>query len=197
MDVLITTLQLRFKRLFDLFLTLLLLPIMIPILFILVVIAAFDVGKFGWFQQVRVGQHGTVFSMYKIRTLKAEPHYLGQLDQSASSYGRYLRRSKLDELPQLFNVLFGHMSFVGPRPDVPGFADVLTGDDRIILKVKPGVTGPATLKYHNEEQLLVKQSDPETYNRTIIWVDKVEINKKYVQNWSFFLDLIYILQSIF
>ncbi|MFT5216674.1 MAG: lipopolysaccharide/colanic/teichoic acid biosynthesis glycosyltransferase [Glaciecola sp.] len=110
---------------------------------------------------------------------------------------RFLRRTKLDELPQLFNVLFGHMSFVGPRPDVPGFADVLTGDDRVILNVKPGVTGPATLKYKNEEQLLVRYSDPETYNRTIIWADKVEINRKYVQNWSFFLDLTYILQSVY
>ena len=146
----ITALQLFYKRLFDLFLTLLLLPIIIPVLFILVVIAAFDVGKFGWFQQVRVGQHGNLFNIHKIRTLKVEPHYLGLLDQSASSYGRFLRRSKLDELPQLFNVLFGHMSFVGPRPDVPGFADALIGDDRIILNVKPGVTGPATLKYKNE-----------------------------------------------
>lgn len=110
---------------------------------------------------------------------------------------RFLSRTKLDELPQLFNVLFGHMSFVGPRPDVPGFADVLTGDDRVILNVKPGVTGPATLKYKNEEQLLVRYSDPETYNRTIIWADKVEINRKYVQNWSFFLDLTYILQSAY
>jgi lipopolysaccharide/colanic/teichoic acid biosynthesis glycosyltransferase len=194
---LITASQLFYKRLFDLLLAILLLPIILPVLLILVLIAAIDVGQYGWFQQERVGQHGNLFKMYKIRTLKAEPHYLGQLDQSASAYGRFLRRSKLDELPQLFNVLFGHMSFVGPRPDVPGFADVLTGADRIILNVKPGVTGPATLKYKNEEQLLVKHSDPETYNRTIIWADKVEINRKYVQNWSFFLDLNYILQSIY
>jgi len=165
-------------------------------LFILVTIAALDVGHCGWFQQIRIGQYGNLFKMYKIRTLKSETHYLGSLDQSATRFGRFLRRTKLDELPQLFNVLFGHMSFVGPRPDVVGFADELTGDDRIILKVKPGVTGPATLKYKDEEQILAMQSDPETYNRTIIWVDKVEINKKYVLNWSFYLDLKYILQSI-
>jgi lipopolysaccharide/colanic/teichoic acid biosynthesis glycosyltransferase len=88
------------------------------------------------------------------------------------------------------------MSFVGPRPDIQGFADVLEGDDHIILKVKPGITGPATLKYKDEEVLLSQQSDPETYNRTIIWVDKVEINKKYVLNWRFSLDLKYILQSL-
>ena len=193
----ITVSQLFFKRLFDLLLALFLLPLMLPILFILVFIAAIDVGQYGWFQQERVGQHGKLFAMYKIRTLKAEPHHLGHLDQSATGYGRFLRRHKLDELPQIFNVLFGQMSFVGPRPDVQGFADILTGDDRIILIVKPGVTGPATLKYKHEETLLAKQSDPETYNRTIIWPDKVEINRKYVQNWSFFLDLNYILQSIF
>jgi len=194
---LITTAQLQFKRLFDFIFILLLLPIIIVPLTILIIGAAIDVGRFGWFQQARVGQHGKLFKMYKIRTLKAGAHYLGYLDQSASAYGRFLRRTKLDELPQLFNVLFGQMSFVGPRPDVPGFADVLTGDDRMILIVKPGVTGPATLKYRDEERILALQSDPETYNRTIIWVDKVEINKKYVQNWSFFLDLTYILQSIF
>lgn len=192
----ISTTDLRFKRIFDLFLALLLLPILLLPLFVLVVIAAIDVGYLGWFQQDRVGQYGKLFKMYKIRTLKSEPHHLGSLDQSASSYGKFLRRTKLDELPQLFNVLFGHMSFVGPRPDVSGFADVLTGDDRIILSVKPGVIGPATIKYKNEEQILAMQPDPETYNRTIIWTDKVEINKKYVQNWSFYLDLKYILQSI-
>ena len=188
--------QLQLKRLFDLFLCIILLPILLIPLFILVFFAALDVGYFGWFQQDRVGQHGELFKMYKIRTLKSEPHFLGSLDQSASTYGKFLRRTKLDELPQLFNVLLGDMSFVGPRPDVPGFADVLTGEDRIILIVKPGVTGPATLKYRDEEAILAMQSDPESYNRTIIWVDKVELNKKYVQNWSFYLDLKYILQSI-
>lgn len=163
---------------------------------VLQALAAIDVGGFGWFQQRRVGQHGRIFNMYKLRTLKVGPHELGHLDADASGYGRFLRQSKLDELPQLFNVLFGHMSFVGPRPDVEGFADVLEGEDRMILKVKPGVTGPATLKYRDEEDLLSEQSDPETYNRTIIWVDKVEINKKYVLNWSFYLDLKYIIHSI-
>lgn len=188
--------QLRLKRFFDFILALLLLPIVIVPLTILLIIAAIDVGKFGWFQQQRVGQYGKLFSIYKIRTLKTELHYLGNLNQSATTYGRFLRRTKLDELPQLFNVLLGQMSFVGPRPDVQGFADTLKGNDRILLKVKPGVTGPATLKYKNEEQILVMQSNPETYNRTIIWPDKVIINKRYVENWSFYLDLKYILQSL-
>ena len=96
---------------------------------------------------------------------------------------KLIRRYKLDELPQLFNVILGQMSFVGPRPDLFGFADVLQGEDRIILKVKPGITGPATLKYRHEEALLSQQDDPEAYNRLVIWKDKVEINKHYVQNW--------------
>ena len=192
----ITTTQLKIKRVFDFSLAIVLFPILILPLMVLLLGAIIDVGHYGWFQQWRVGQDGKLFYMYKIRTLKAGKHQLGALDYHASAYGRFLRRTKLDELPQLFNVIFGHMSFVGPRPDIQGFADELSGEERIILIVKPGVTGPATLKYENEEEILAMQSDPETYNRTIIWPDKVEINKKYVQNWSFYLDLKYILQSI-
>ena len=192
----ITPAQLQVKRIFDFSLALVLFPLVFIPLVVLLLGAAIDVGNFGWFRQLRVGQDGQLFYMFKLRTLKAGKHSLGALDDHASAYGRFLRRRKLDELPQLFNVLLGDMSFVGPRPDVQGFADVLTGDDRVILKVKPGVTGPATLKYKNEEEILAMQSNPESYNRTIIWPDKVEINKKYVYNWSFYLDLNYILQSL-
>lgn len=192
----ITKPQLRIKRCFDFLLSILILPFLIVPILVLILISSIDTQQWGVFSQKRVGQNGKLFKIYKIRTLKKEPHYLGHLHQSATTLGGFLRNSKLDELPQLFNVLFGHMSFVGPRPDVQGFADELTGEDRVILKVKPGITGPATIKYKDEDVLLAMQSDPETYNRTIIWVDKVEINKKYVQNWSFSLDLRYILQSI-
>ena len=189
--------QLLLKRSFDLVLSLVLLPILIfPILF-LVLVSTIETRQFGIFSQVRVGQHGKLFRMYKIRCLKQEVHKLGRMEQSATVLGKYIRRSKLDELPQLFNVILGDMSFVGPRPDVVGYADTLEGNDRIILKVKPGITGPATLKYKNEDFILAQQSNPETYNRTIIWVDKVEINKKYVHNWSFYLDLTFIIKSIF
>jgi lipopolysaccharide/colanic/teichoic acid biosynthesis glycosyltransferase len=132
-----------------------------------------------------------------LRTLKEEQHHLGQLERSATQLGKFLRRTKLDELPQIFNVLKGDMSFVGPRPDLQGFADDLEGDDRKILIVKPGITGPATLKYKDEERVLERQKDPEHYNRTIIWVDKVKINKKYVENYSFYLDLKFIIKSTF
>ena len=193
----ITKSQIKLKRGFDILLALILIPLVIfPLIFFLV-IATIETKQSGLFKQKRVGQYGNVFNIYKIRTLKKGKHELGQLDRYAAPFGKFLRVYKLDELPQLFNVLFGDMSFVGPRPDIIGFADELEGEDKIILKIKPGVTGPATIKYKDEETILALQNDPENYNRTIIWVDKVEINKKYVKNWSFYLDLKYILQSIF
>ena len=178
-------------------LSLVLLPFLILPIIILVLLSTLDTGQWGVFSQARVGQYGRLFKIYKIRTLKNEPHHLGQLNYSATRLGQFLRHTKLDELPQVFNVIFGQMSFVGPRPDVPGFADLLEGADRIILKVKPGITGPATIKYKDEESLLAMQEDPETYNRTNIWPDKVEINKKYVMTWSFSLDLRLVLESLF
>lgn len=191
----ITKTQLRIKRIFDLVLVLLLLPFLFFPIVVLVIAATIDTKKWGVFTQKRVGQHAKLFDIYKIRTLKEEEHKLGHLERSATTLGKYLRRTKLDELPQLFNVLKGDMSFVGPRPDIQGFADMLQGEDRKILIVKPGITGEATLKYKDEERVLELQKDPEHYNRTIIWVDKVEINKNYVENYSFYLDLRLILKS--
>lgn len=192
----ITNSQLVLKRGFDVVLSCLVLPVVLFPILVLVLVASIDTQQFGLFSQDRIGQYGQVFKIFKLRTLKAGTHQLGHLKVSATRLGQFLRVSKIDELPQLFNVLIGNMSFVGPRPDVKGFADQLQGEDRMILKVKPGITGPATLKYKNEEALLSQQADPETYNRTIIWADKIEINKKYVQNWSFSLDLYFITKSI-
>ena len=89
------------------------------------------------------------------------------------------------------------MSFVGPRPDVPGFADRLDGDSRALLSIRPGITGPATLAYRNEEELLAQQDDPETFNREVIWPDKVRINLEYIRNWSLRGDLQYIINTVF
>ena len=111
--------------------------------------------------------------------------------------GAFFRRTKIDELPQLWNIFMGNMSFVGPRPDVPGFADKLQGEERAILSIRPGITSPATLKYKNEEKLLAKQSNPEKFNCEVIWPDKVAINLEYIQNWSLGNDLKYILQTVF
>lgn len=139
--------------------------------------------------------------MYKIRTMRGgsddDDFITIKNDKRITSFGKFLRLFKLDELPQLFNVLIGNMSFVGPRPDVTGYADKLKGEDRIILTVKPGITGPATIKYKHEEVLLEDQKNPKKYNDEIIWPEKVNINKQYIINWSFILDIKYIYKTIF
>ncbi|WP_299101248.1 sugar transferase [uncultured Winogradskyella sp.] len=191
----ITKSQLKIKRGFDLLVVIVVLPFLFIPIWVLVCIASIDTKRFGIYSQYRIGQHGKPFKIYKIRTLRDGNHQLGHLNDYASNVGKFLRKTKLNELPQLFNVLIGDMSLVGPRPDLQGFADELKGEDRIILKVKPGITGPATLKYKHEERVLERQKDPIRYNRTIIWVDKVKINKKYVENYSFYLDLTLILKS--
>ena len=117
-------------------------------------------------------------------------------DPRITWFGRIIRAYKLDELPQLWNVLIGDMSLVGPRPDIPGYADKLKGNDRMILSVRPGLTGPATLKYFNEEALLSNEMDPLKYNDQVIWKDKIEINKQYIKNWSLKGDVNYILKTI-
>jgi lipopolysaccharide/colanic/teichoic acid biosynthesis glycosyltransferase len=99
-------------------------------------------------------------------------------------------------LPQLFNVLVGSMSIVGPRPDVPGYADRLHGRDKVILLLRPGITGPASIKYKDEESILAAVDDPETYNDRVIWPDKVRINREYIVNYSLLRDVKYIVHTI-
>lgn len=111
--------------------------------------------------------------------------------------GAVLRKYKLDELPELWNVLIGDMSFVGPRPDVPGYADLLTGEERRILKLRPGITGPASLKYRNEEELLAQVTDPKEYNDMVIYPDKVRLNLYYLNHYSFIKDIQMIICTIF
>ena len=106
------------------------------------------------------------------------------------------RGLKSGELPELWNVLIGDMSFVGPRPDVPGYADILEGNDRRVLELKPGITGPASLKYRNEEEILAMQDDPIKYNDEVIFPDKVKINLRYLDNWSFFEDIKIIIYTV-
>lgn len=134
------------------------------------------------FKQIRIGKNGVPFTIYKLRTIPEGA-------TMPNAWGAFLRKSKLDELPQLLNVLKGEMTLVGPRPDVPGYADLLQGDDRIILTLKPGITGLASLKYRNEEQLLAQQPHPQHYNDEVIWPDKVRINKWYASNRTFLIDL--------
>jgi len=111
--------------------------------------------------------------------------------------GAKLRRYKLDELPELWNVLKGDMSLVGPRPDMPEYADKLDWQERCILELRPGITGPATIKFANEEELLTSVTDPQKYNDEVLWPEKVKINRDYYQNRTFFKDVIIIVQTIF
>lgn len=144
------------------------------------------------FTQKRVGKDGKLFTMYKFRSMTVS-HSGSSVSVAGESritpLGAKLRKYKLDELPELWNVLIGDMSFVGPRPDVPGYADNLKGKDRDILKLRPGITGPASLKYRNEEEILAHVDNPQQYNDEVIFPDKVRINLFYLNNYSFLMDI--------
>lgn len=170
------------KRLFDLFFALLGLFLLSGILILCLLIACIDTWSFGLFMQDRIGQYGKTFRIYKIKSMNGGT-------QKVTPFGRFLRASKLDEFPQLLNIILGQMSFVGPRPDIPGYADDLAEHDRLLLTLKPGLTGLASLKYRNEEQLLATQSDPLYFNDTVIWPDKVRLNNWYARNRTFTMDL--------
>ena len=166
------------------------------------------------YRQTRVGKDGKLFKIHKFRTMTNDQEVSNIAYPNKAritSFGAWLRKHKLDELPELWDVLIGNMSFVGPRPDVPGYADQLQGDDRVVLQMRPGITGPATLKYRDEEHLIetyVKQtkangdSRPEDeialhYNDEVIYPDKVRINVDYYRNFSLLKDLSIILHTLF
>ena len=144
------------------------------------------------FTQKRVGRHGKLFTMYKFRSMTVS-HSGSSVSVKGEGritpLGAKLRKYKLDELPELWNVLIGDMSLVGPRPDVPGYADKLEGENRRILLLKPGITGPASLKYRNEEEILAEQENPQKYNDEVLFPDKVRMNIEYLDNWSFWNDI--------
>ena len=153
-----------------------------------------------FFMQKRIGKGGKTFRICKFRTMSHQSEgdsITTANDLRITRMGHWLRHSKVDCLTELINVLIGQMSFVGPRPDVPGYADQLQGDDRRLLQLLPGITGPASIKYRNEEELLAQQANPKTYNDTVIWPDKVKINLEYLENWTFFGDIKLIFKTIF
>jgi lipopolysaccharide/colanic/teichoic acid biosynthesis glycosyltransferase len=188
------------KRLFDIALSLFGIWLTWWLMLLAWVIASFETRSNGLFMQKRIGKDGKPFLVFKIKTMKnidgIDTAVTTSGDSRISKSGAFFRKMKIDELPQLFNVLLGTMSFVGPRPDVSGFADRLEGEDRVILTIRPGITGPASLKYKDEEELLAQQKDPEQYNRDVIWPDKVEINKAYIKEWSLKKDIIYIIKTV-
>ncbi len=164
-----------------------------PVLIVVTVLIKIKMpGGPAFFTQKRVGRDGRLFTMYKFRSMTVG-HGGSSVSVAGESritpLGAKLRKYKLDELPELWNVLIGDMSFVGPRPDVPGYADALIGDDREVLKLRPGITGPASLKYRDEEEILAGVADPQKYNDEVIFPDKVRINRYYLHHYSFWMDI--------
>ena len=163
-----------------------------PVLLIVAILIKIKMPGPVFFVQQRVGKDGKLFACHKFRSMTVG-HNGSSVSVAGESritpLGAKLRHYKLDELPELWDVFIGNMSFVGPRPDVPGYADKLQGDDRIILTLRPGITGPATLKYRNEEELLSTVKDPIQYNYNVIYPDKVRLNRYYAEHYSFVKDI--------
>jgi lipopolysaccharide/colanic/teichoic acid biosynthesis glycosyltransferase len=189
----LTIIQKRVKRSFDILMSVLGIIIFGWLIVLLIIISFFDTGENGIFIQERVGLEGKLFKIYKIRTFKKT----SKNKLALTKYGQLLRSSKLDELPQLFNVLKGAMSIVGPRPDIIGFADKLSGDDRLILTVKPGITGPASIYFKNESEIINLSSNPDEYNKEVIWPKKIELNLEYIKEYSLLKDIKYLFKTIF
>lgn len=188
------------KYLFDRIMAFVGLVVLSPILFVVWILIRIKMPDGpAVFTQKRVGKGGKLFTMYKFRSMSA--HHSGSTVSVAGEIritplGAKLRRYKLDELPELWNVFIGDMSFVGPRPDVPGYADKLEGDDRRVLQLRPGITGPASLKYRNEEVLLAAQANPQEFNDKVIYPDKVRINLYYLDHYSFVADIKMIVATV-
>ncbi|WP_288955882.1 sugar transferase [uncultured Polaribacter sp.] len=176
------------KRFFDFLLSLILIPILLFPLFVLITIATIDLRVFGLFCQKRIGKYGKEFTIFKIKTLKK--------DKKTTKISKFFRKSKLDELPQIFNVFLGNMSFVGPRPDLKEVIFQTIEIDDIILSIKPGITGPASLYFFNEEDILSKVENSIEYNLTVIQPKKNKINRDYINNYHIFNDIKIIFKTL-
>jgi len=180
------------KRIFDFIISIIGFIILFPLFIILYLIIFIFSGYPVIFKQIRFGQYGKKFTIFKFRTMVVsnEKNFISTSnDRRITKVGGILRKLKLDEIPEVLNIVKGEMSLVGPRPDMPEYIEKINENDRIILNLKPGLTGPASLKYINEEEILANVPDPKWYNDNIIFPDKVRINKLYIEQWSFFLDL--------
>ena len=203
------------KWIFDRVISLLGLLILWPVLLLVAILIKVKMpGGPAFFVQKRVGRGGKLFRCHKFRTMTMK-HSGSSVsvagDSRITPLGAKLRHYKLDELPELWDVLIGNMSFVGPRPDVPGYADQLQGDDRDVLKLRPGITGPATLKYRLEDEMIAEyvaqkqkegdtrdaQTIAEEYNDTVIYPDKVRLNCYYYRHYSFVKDIQMIFCTVF
>ena len=188
------------KRTFDFSAALAGLVVLSPLMLVLAVLVRATSSGPALFIQARVGRQGRVFRCAKFRTMctgaQAQGTVTTAADARVTPLGRFLRRWKLDELPQLWNVLAGRMSFVGPRPDVPGYADRLQGDDRRILELRPGITGPATLLFRDEERLLALAKNPQAFNDAVVYPEKVRLNREYLETGNFWRDLGYVFATV-
>ena len=177
------------KRVFDFFASLIGLLLIGWLLLLIYLVISLIFRSDGLFKQQRVGRFGKLFTIYKFRTMHPKT-------KKISHFSQFLRDSKIDEMPQLLNVLKGDMSFVGPRPDIPGYYDLLTGENRKILELRPGITSPASLKYRNEESELALNPDPLKHNDEVLFPDKVQLNLEYYHDRSFWYDIKIIIKTI-
>ena len=189
------------KRLFDIILSFVGIIILIPVFIIVSILIKIDSSGPVFFLQERVGLNGKIFKIIKFRSMKinqdASLTITIENDKRITKIGKYLRRYKIDEIPELINVFIGNMSFVGPRPDVPGYADLLEGENRNILKLRPGITSRASIKYANEEMILLNEEDPIAYNNNIIFPDKVKMNLNYYYNNNIWIDIKIIFATLY
>ena len=190
------------KRLFDIVISFIGLIFTLPIILISAMLVRVIYKESGFFTQVRIGKYGKEFKIIKIKTMSSKVDFKTSVtttdDPRITKLGRIFRRTKIDELPQLINVLKGEMSFVGPRPDVKELIDTIPHDIRdVFLSIRPGITGPASIKYRNEEEILACVEDSQVYNDEVIFPDKVSINIDYIIKYNFFNDIGYIFKTIF
>ena len=187
------------KRVFDIVGSFIGLILLSPVLLTIAVLIKVMMPGPVLFTQIRSGRFGKPFRIVKFRTMVMD-HQGNTIsvkgENRITPLGSKLRKYKLDELPELWNVLLGDMSLVGPRPDVPEFVNRLDGEERLILEMRPGITGPASLKYADEEELLASVPDPLKYNDEVLWPDKVRINLDYYRKKSFIADLRLILKTL-
>lgn len=187
------------KRIFDFLVSLFGLLVIWPLLICIAILIKLKMPGPIFFTQERIGMHAKPFKIIKFRTMEIS-HSNSPISVRGESritpLGAKLRRYKLDELPELLNVLKGDMSFVGPRPDVPGYADELSGEERKILELRPGITSPASIKYINEEEILERQADPIKFNNEVLFRDKVRLNLLYYERRNFWLDLKIIIHTL-
>ena len=189
------------KRLFDFITSLIGLLVLAPIFIIVSLLVKMSSVGPVFFVQERIGKNGKIFLMIKFRSMtviqSSNITISVKGDIRITKIGGFLRKYKLDEVPELWNVLKGDMSLVGPRPDVCGYADNLIGLDRKILELRPGITGAASLKYYNEENILVTQDNPLKFNDEVIYPDKVRLNLDYYYNNTLWIDIKIIFATIF